>query len=63
MMARDPLSVLVQVLIGGMGARLPSIYKEGNMIYETLEGGDDGEDEDDGLHPEWSLARWGLAPG
>lgn len=48
------------VLVQGMGARLPSIYKEGRLIHETLEEGE--EDEDDGLHPDWSLERWGLAP-
>ena len=37
------------VLVKGMGARLPSIYMERRLIHETLEEGEEF-DEDDGMH-------------
>jgi ubiquitin-like 1-activating enzyme E1 B len=49
------------VLVKGMGARLPSVYQERRLIHETLEDGEE-PDEDDGMHPEWSLEKWGLSP-
>jgi ubiquitin-like 1-activating enzyme E1 B len=48
---------------GAFGAVSPALYHNGVCIYspEYPEANEDAEEE--GMHPEWSLAEWGLASG
>eukprot|EP00929_Paragymnodinium_shiwhaense_P014149 TRINITY_DN122023_c0_g1_i1.p2 TRINITY_DN122023_c0_g1~~TRINITY_DN122023_c0_g1_i1.p2 ORF type:complete len:592 (-),score=216.95 TRINITY_DN122023_c0_g1_i1:141-1916(-) len=51
------------VVQSAFGAHKPAIYKSGMCIYdpEYPEASDEAEEE--GMHPEWSLAEWDLTSG
>ncbi|KAF4736257.1 E1 ubiquitin-activating protein uba2 [Perkinsus olseni] len=51
-----------KVLKKELGASAPFLVFQGNVIYEVTTD-DDEDDEDEGLHPEWSLKQWDIEPG
>lgn len=48
---------------GGLGANKPGIYLNGSCIYDPEYPEASEEAAEEGLHPEWSLAEWGLSSG
>ncbi|KAF4659034.1 E1 ubiquitin-activating protein uba2 [Perkinsus chesapeaki] len=54
---------VAKVLKKELGASAPLLVFQGNVIYETIDEDEADDDEDEGLHPEWSLAQWDIEPG
>jgi len=48
---------------GGFGAHRPAVYFNGSCIYDPEYPEPSEEAAEEGLHPEWSLAEWGLSSG
>ncbi|EER03893.1 ubiquitin-activating enzyme e1b, putative [Perkinsus marinus ATCC 50983] len=53
---------VTKVLKKQLGASAPFLVFQGNVIYEVTTD-EDEDDEDEGLHPEWSLKQWDIEPG
>jgi len=48
---------------GGLGAHRPAVYFNGSCIYDPEYPEASEEATEEGLHPEWTLAEWGLSSG
>lgn len=48
---------------GKLGAHRPAIYYKGSCIYDPEYPEASEEAEEEGMHPEWPLAEWGLVSG
>jgi len=51
------------VIQSAFGAHKPAIYRSGVCIYDPEYPEASEEAEEEGMHPEWSLAEWDLASG
>merc|ERR1719145_305932 len=50
-------------LQGSLGAHRPAVYFNSTCIFDPEYPEASEEAEEEGLHPEWSLAEWGLTSG
>ncbi|CAK9003715.1 unnamed protein product [Durusdinium trenchii] len=48
---------------GRLGAHKPALYANGSCIFDPEYPEPGPEAEEEGLHPDWSLAQWGLSSG
>jgi len=51
------------VVMGGLGAVRPALYFNGSCIYDPEYPEASEEAAEEGLHPEWTTAEWGLGSG
>lgn len=51
------------VMQGALGASRPAVYHNGTCIFDPEHPEASAEAEEEGLHPDWSLAQWGLTSG
>lgn len=51
------------VVQGGLGAHRPAVYMGGTCIFDPEYPEPSEEAAEEGMHPEWSLAEWGITSG